>query len=96
MTRSRHHNPDNSAPPPKVQAHIPSPPPSWSAWFSFQYDLREDVTALIQERTKGRSDAFKTAVYSALIETLAENMRLFITLPDPAQIDGSQEGRTDG
>lgn len=57
--------------------------PAWDDWFSFQYDLREDVTALIQQRTKGRSEAFKTAVYSALIETLAENMRLFITLSPP-------------
>lgn len=66
--------------------------PAWDAWFSFQYDLREEVTALIQERTKGRSEGFKTAVYSALIETLAENMRLFITLPDPAHIDGKASG----
>lgn len=60
---------------------------AWNQWFDFQYDLREDVRALLRGGLDGRSDAFKVAVYSGLIETLAEDMRKFITLTASAHDD---------
>lgn len=55
--------------------------PAWDAWFSVQYDLWQEVKAAIENATKGRSPAFRAAVVSSLIESLAEDLRSSLALP---------------
>lgn len=66
---------------------------TWDAWFSLQYDLLEQFRQEIKDRTRGKSDTFKAAIYSGLIEGLAEDMRQVLSLPttdaEPELIDGS-------
>jgi hypothetical protein len=80
---------------------------AWEAWFELQYDMLRRIREEIDGQTRGKSDAFKTAIYAGLIEGLAEDMRATLHLPHtdaqpvpgtdvvPELNDGSQEGRTD-
>lgn len=55
--------------------------PAWNAWFELQYDMLRRIREEIDSRTRGKSDAFKAAVYAGLIEGLAEDMRQSLHLP---------------
>lgn len=52
--------------------------PLWDEWFDVQYDLTDAIDRVIRERTVGKSDGFRVALYSAVIESAAESMRAFI------------------
>lgn len=57
------------------------PDPAWEAWFELQYDMLRRIREEIDGQTRGKSDAFKTAIYAGLIEGLAEDMRATLHLP---------------
>ena len=50
----------------------------WDEWFDTQYDLNNAIDKAIRERTKGKSDQLRLALYSSVIENAAEAMRAFI------------------
>lgn len=55
--------------------------PEWDRWFDVQYDLQLEIDRKIEEVTRGKSDPFRAALVSAMIEHLAEGMRMFIHIP---------------
>jgi hypothetical protein len=65
--------------------------PAWDAWFELQYDILRRLREEIDGQTRGKSDAFKAAIYAGLIEGLAEDMRQVLHLPhtdaEPAGTD---------
>ena len=59
-----------------------TPDPVWEEWFDVQYQLTLDVRDMIKERTKGKSDTFKAAVCSGIMESIAEDIRMYLHLPE--------------
>ena len=55
---------------------------AWDAWFDQQYDLCRDVQQRIDQATLDRPPSYRAALYSALIESLAERMRADLELAD--------------
>lgn len=54
---------------------------AWDRWFDIQYELAKELQAKIKERTEGLSDDFRAAVCAGLIGTLAEQQRIYMSLP---------------
>lgn len=52
----------------------------WDEWFDVQYDIARCVDNAVEAKSKGKGDLFKAALYSGLIEHLAEQMRSCIEL----------------
>lgn len=52
----------------------------WDDWFDNQYDLVACIDKAVEEQAKGKGEPFKVALYSALIEHCAEQMRSSIDL----------------
>jgi hypothetical protein len=53
----------------------------WHEMFSIQYDLCEEIVALINDRLKGLSVVVQSTAYLYVIEQLAERGRYNIELP---------------
>lgn len=54
----------------------------WDQWFEAQRELCSDIDAMIEGKCKRRSDQFRLAVTSAVIEHLSERMRNYIEFPE--------------
>jgi len=52
----------------------------WDEWFDGQYDLAACVDKAVTELSKDKDDLFKAALYSAIIEHCAEQLRFNIDL----------------
>ena len=50
----------------------------WDEWFNEQWDIVYCIERLMREKHKDKSDGFKVALYSAIIEHCAETMRQHI------------------
>lgn len=55
----------------------------WEEWFDGQYDLNLCIDRVIKDRAQGKPEGFKTALYSAVIEHCAEQLRASIDLGTP-------------
>ncbi|HEY4268038.1 MAG TPA: hypothetical protein VGM94_07610 [Galbitalea sp.] len=54
----------------------------WGEWFDAQYDLNNIIDRAVKERSEGKGDGFRVALYSSIIENAAERIRGYI--PDVA------------
>lgn len=52
--------------------------PLWDEWFDTQYDLCDAIDRVIKERSEGKGDGLRLALYSAVVEHCAESMRRFV------------------
>lgn len=66
---------------------------AWSSWFDAQWELTREFDRLFDARVSGRSDTFKAATCSAMVEHFSEKQRRFMTLP--ASDVGTSEGASD-
>lgn len=61
----------------------PTPPvENWEVWFDKQYELRAEIKRAMHRYTEGYSPQFKAAILSGVLEDLAEEMRMYLVLPD--------------
>jgi hypothetical protein len=59
----------------------------WEEWFDAQYELTERIDKAIAGLTADKDDAFRVALYSAVIEQAAEKMRRYLVASaDPADV----------
>jgi hypothetical protein len=54
--------------------------PAWDEWFDAQYELTERIDKAIAGLAVGKDDAFKLAVWAAVVEHAAESMRMYIPM----------------
>jgi hypothetical protein len=60
---------------------MPSTDPVWNEWADVSIDLCTTIRELLETKLEGRHREFKAAVYSSVIEELAERQRMFLSLP---------------
>lgn len=58
------------------------PVENWDVWFDKQYELRAEIKQAMQKYTEGHSPHFKAAILSGVLEEVAEEMRMYLVLPD--------------
>lgn len=67
---------------------------AWDQWFDIQYDIAKELQQKVKDRTQGKSDAFRAAVCCGIMETLAEDMRIYMELPtsdaQPVQVSDEE------
>jgi hypothetical protein len=56
---------------------------AWDMWFDTQSEFCSKVDNLFDLLTDGKSDGYKAAVWTALIEHVSEEMRRYLVLPGP-------------
>lgn len=50
----------------------------WDEWFDKQHPLTERVDKAIEGLSVGKDDHFRAALYSAVIESAAERLRMYL------------------
>ena len=60
---------------------MPDAEQAWGQWWDIQHDLTQELDRRIGQVSAGRSDQFRAALVSSLIEHLAERLRVYLKLP---------------
>ena len=50
----------------------------WEEWFASQSGLNDRIDIAIEGLSKGKDDAFRAALYSSVIESCAERLRMYL------------------
>lgn len=60
---------------------MPLAEPAWDAWFELQYKLCQELDKLLDRELAGQVQFMRAAVTAALLEHLAERIRMHLDLP---------------
>ena len=59
--------------------------PAWKEWFELQYGLCRELDTWLDQALDGKSRPLRAACQAAMLEHLAERIRMDIVLPPKAE-----------